>query len=158
MRHWGGISKENRHLLILDGHCNHVTLDVLQEARAVGLDLLTLPSHTSHALQPLDVSVFKPFKTYFRKYRNFWTSRNLNQVVSEQTLAHWVSLGLRRALTPQNIKSGFRSTRIFPFDKATLNQHFGLNASYEHSSQGGGGECYYTGRQGWWHGQAIREA
>jgi hypothetical protein len=67
----GGISTENMHLLILNGHYSHVTLDVVQEARAAGLDLLTLPSHTSHALQPLDVSVFKPFKTFFREYRNF---------------------------------------------------------------------------------------
>ena len=42
-----GISMENMHLLILDGRSSHVTLDVVQEARAVGLDLLTLPSYTS---------------------------------------------------------------------------------------------------------------
>jgi hypothetical protein len=78
------ISTENKHLLILDGHSSHVTLDVVQEARVVGLDLLTLPSYTSHALQPLDVSVFKPFKTFFREYRDFWTSRHLNQIVTKQ--------------------------------------------------------------------------
>ena len=77
----GGISKKNMHLLILDGHSSHVTLDVVQEARALGLDLLTLPSHTSHVLKPLDVSVFMPFKTFFKEYRDFWTSRNLNQVM-----------------------------------------------------------------------------
>jgi hypothetical protein len=96
----GGISAQQRHLLILDGHSSHVTFDVVREARAARLDLLTLPSHTSHAMQPLDVSVFKPFKTFFREYRDFWTSRNLSQVVTKQTLAHWVSLGLMRALTP----------------------------------------------------------
>ena len=64
------ISASERHLLILDGHGSHVTLEVVLEAQRAGLDLLTLPSHTSHALQPLDLSVFKPFKTYFRKYRD----------------------------------------------------------------------------------------
>ena len=53
------------HLLILDGHGSHVTMDV-KIARSVGLDLLTLPSHTSHAMQPLDISYFKPFKQAFR--------------------------------------------------------------------------------------------
>jgi hypothetical protein len=90
----GGISIENRHLLILNRHCSHVILDVVQEARVVGLNLRTVPSHTSHALQPLDMSVFKPFKTFLREYRDFWTSRNFNQVVTKQILAHWVSLGL----------------------------------------------------------------
>jgi hypothetical protein len=101
----GNISIENKHLLILDGHYSHVTLDVMHEAQAVELDLITLPSHTSHVLQPLDVSVFKPFKTLFREYNFFWTSRNLNQVVTKHTLVHWVSLGLKRVLTSDNIQT-----------------------------------------------------
>jgi hypothetical protein len=31
-----------------------------------GLDIVSLSSHTSHVLQPLDVSCFKPFKIAFR--------------------------------------------------------------------------------------------
>jgi hypothetical protein len=62
VRRLGGISPERRHLFILDGHNSHVTLEVVQEAKSAGLDLLMLPSHTTHALQPLDVAVFKPFK------------------------------------------------------------------------------------------------
>jgi hypothetical protein len=50
------------HLLILDGHGSHVTIDVVKIAHNVGLDLLILPSHTSHAMQPLDIACFKPFK------------------------------------------------------------------------------------------------
>lgn len=78
-RRIGAISPENRHLLILDGHNSHITLDVVREASAAGLDLLTLLAHTSHALQPLDVSVFKPFKQHFRDNRDFWSSKNLNE-------------------------------------------------------------------------------
>jgi hypothetical protein len=59
----GGVSFTNRHLLILDGHGNHVTLEAIKHAQEFGLNMITLPSHTSHALQPLDVSCFKPFKT-----------------------------------------------------------------------------------------------
>jgi hypothetical protein len=83
----GSISQEHHHLLILDGHISHVSVEVVQEARRVRLDLLTLPSYTSHALQPLDVSVFKPFKQFFHQYRDYWMSRNLNQPTSKDTLA-----------------------------------------------------------------------
>jgi hypothetical protein len=114
-----------------------VTFDVVREAQAAGLDLLTLPSYTFHAMQPLDVSIFKPFKTFFREYRDFWTSRNLNQVVTKQTLEHWVSLGLKRALTPQNIKNGFRSTGIFPLNENAVDSHFGPNGTFEHASRRG---------------------
>jgi hypothetical protein len=61
----GGISPPNHHLLILDGHNNHVTLDVIKEASVAGFDLLILPAHTLHALQSLDVAIFKPFKQHF---------------------------------------------------------------------------------------------
>ncbi len=62
-----GISHTNGHLLVLDGHGSHVALEALKQAMAFGLNMITLPSHTSHALQPLDVSCFKPFKTEFKK-------------------------------------------------------------------------------------------
>ena len=71
-----GLSQENRHLLILDRHGSHVTLEVVQKAKAEDLDIITLPSHTSHRLQPLDVSIFKSFKTTFRSYRDRWTIAN----------------------------------------------------------------------------------
>jgi len=32
--------------------------------------MITFPSHTSHAFQPLDAACFKPLKTTFRKERN----------------------------------------------------------------------------------------
>ncbi len=120
VRRVGAISPEHRHLLILDGHNSHVTLDVVREACAAGLDLLTLPAHTSHALQPLDVSVFKPFKQHFREYRDFWSSRNFNKAASKEILAQWVSLALRKALSSSNIKRGFSATGIFPFNCHTV--------------------------------------
>ena len=61
-----GISSHCRHLHILDGHGSHVTTNVVKTAQSVGLDMLTLSSHTSHAIRPLDVSCFKPFKQAFR--------------------------------------------------------------------------------------------
>jgi hypothetical protein len=57
-----GISSTYHHLLIFNGHGSHVTVDVVKTARSVGVDLIMLPSHKSHAMQPLDVSCFKPFK------------------------------------------------------------------------------------------------
>jgi hypothetical protein len=70
LKNRGGISAENRHLLVLDGHGNHVTLRVVCKAAKAGLDVISLPSHTSHALQPLDVAIFCPFKCAFHRYRD----------------------------------------------------------------------------------------
>ena len=37
----------------------------------------------------------------------------------------WVSGGLQRALTPENIKAGFRATCIWPLDPHVVDQHLG---------------------------------
>jgi hypothetical protein len=112
----GGIFPTNRHLLILDGHNSHVTLDVVYKAKQNGLDLLTLPSHTSHRLQPLDCSVFQPFKCAFRGYRDAWTLQNRGRAAQKEDLAEWVSLALERALTPRNIMQGFKGIGIWPLN------------------------------------------
>jgi hypothetical protein len=71
-----GIFLTIRHLLILDGHGSHVTFEAIEPAKEFGLDMIILPSHTSHALQPLDVACFKPFKITFKKERNIAMVKN----------------------------------------------------------------------------------
>ncbi len=85
-----GISITNGHLLILDGHGSHVTLEVIEQAQEFGLDMIILLSHTSHALWPLDVACFKPFKTPFRKERNIAMVRKNYTKPNKITLARWV--------------------------------------------------------------------
>jgi hypothetical protein len=48
--------------------------------------MITLPSHTSHALQPLDVSCFKPFKTACKKERDATMAKNKYQEPDKITL------------------------------------------------------------------------
>ncbi len=50
-----GISPFNCHLLALEGHGSHVTLESIKLAQYCGLDMINLPTHTSHTLQPLDL-------------------------------------------------------------------------------------------------------
>jgi hypothetical protein len=94
------------------------------------LDLVSLPSHTSHALQPLVVAMFKPFKTYFREYRNYWMSRNIGQKATKETLAHSVSLALRKALNKNNITKGFRKTGIYPLDRTVVDKELGPSETF----------------------------
>jgi hypothetical protein len=99
-----------------------MTLEVARAAMEVGLDLLSMPSHTSHALQSLDVVVFKPFKQYLCGYYNFWMSRNMEQPATKETLPHCISLALQKALSSSNIQSGFQATRVFPLNKHVVDK------------------------------------
>ena len=107
-----GVDHSNRHLLILDRHNSHVTLEVVKISMESGLDIVSLPSHTNHALQLLDVACFKRFKTAFRKCRDLWSLENSKEEVGKQELCEWTLRVLQAALIPNNIKVEFRSTGI----------------------------------------------
>ena len=51
-------------ILIQDGHTSHVSIQLIELARANNVHILCLPAHTTHLLQPLDVGVFKSFKAF----------------------------------------------------------------------------------------------
>jgi hypothetical protein len=121
-----GISLTNRHLCILDGH---VTLEAIEYAKGLGLDMITLPSHTSHALQPLDAACFKPFKIAFRKEKNI-TMVKRNYTNQKIALARSVDKALNLALTRKNIMSRFKSTRIWPLNLRAKDSKIGPSTLY----------------------------
>ena len=129
-----GVDLTSRHLLILDGHNSHVTLEVVKISMASGLDIVSLPSHTSHALQPLDIACFKPFKTAFRQIRDAWCLRNKNLPVGKQTLCEWTSTALKRALTASNIRAGFRRAGIWPLDRDAAKIAMAPSTGFEEGS------------------------
>ena len=49
-------------ILLYDGHSTHITVNIINKATDNGVHLFVLPAHTSHILQPLDVSPFRPFR------------------------------------------------------------------------------------------------
>ena len=116
------LSPTNKHLIILDGHKSHVTLGVIQKTKEYGVDMISLSSLTSHALQPLDVACFKPFKSAFRAYRNKWMIENNRRKVMKDTLASWVDLAFSRALSKFNILARFRAIDIWPLNLERMQQ------------------------------------
>ena len=73
------LSTINRHLLVLNGYKAYLILKVLIKTKTRGIDMIFLSAHTSHGLQFLDVSCFKPFKVDFRIYRNSWCIKKMEQ-------------------------------------------------------------------------------
>jgi hypothetical protein len=74
----------------MDGHGSHVTLKAIEQMQEFGLNMVTLLSHTSHALQPLNVSCFKPFKsTFFLNKMYPWLDANLKNLTKLHLLDGW---------------------------------------------------------------------
>lgn len=78
-------------LLVQDGHASHVTIDLIELARANDVHLLCLPAHTTHLLCPLDVGVLKSFKAHFSKASSVYMSRNVGRVITNDQLATLVA-------------------------------------------------------------------
>ena len=54
-------------LVIYDRHKSHIQPEVASMAMQSKVEILTLPQHTSHVLQPLDKRVFGPFKAALKR-------------------------------------------------------------------------------------------
>ncbi|KFZ17822.1 hypothetical protein V501_01531, partial [Pseudogymnoascus sp. VKM F-4519 (FW-2642)] len=80
------------------------------------IDLLILPPHCSHLLQPLDVGVFGPLK----KYHAYETDRLHRAGINRFQRSEWVTLyqTIRpKALSVENIRSGWRGAGLVPFSE-----------------------------------------
>jgi hypothetical protein len=75
----------------------------------------------------LDVSIFKLFKTDFRKYQDFWTLRNKGKGAAKEDLTQWVSLALKKTIIPANIQKMFIATCIWPLNREAMNDTMGPN-------------------------------
>ena len=51
-------SQENPVILTMDNYPSHISVNALKLAKDHGVNIITLPPHTSHKTQPLDRTVF----------------------------------------------------------------------------------------------------
>ena len=109
-------------ILFVDGHKSHLNLDVVDMARNNDVILFCLPPHTTHALQPLDVAVFKSFKNHFSKAVKALSYAKKNFVVLKRDFAQVVKDPFEQAFSIPNIKAGFRKSGIFPFNRNVVDQ------------------------------------
>lgn len=73
-----------RPMLIMDGHSSHVTAKGISFCMQNAIDLLIMPPHCSHVLQPLDVSVFAPLKRALGKETDKVARRDFSRIARVQ--------------------------------------------------------------------------
>ena len=104
----------------IHGHSSHISIELIEMARENNVCLLCLPSHTTHILQPLDIGVFKSFKSGFNKACGDFMKQHLGRVIMTDVLALMVGQAYTSAFTPVNVLSGFRNTGIYPFNPSSV--------------------------------------
>lgn len=74
-----------------------------------------MPAHTSHILQPLDVSCFGPLKKVYGSQIENKMRLGINHITKEEFLPAFHTAH-RQVMTTENITSGFKATGLAPFD------------------------------------------
>ena len=109
-------------LLILDNHSSHISVKIYDYCRTNGITLLSLPPHTSHRLQPLDLTFFGPLKASFYKECTLAlkaknTSPNeAMRKISQYELAELFNRAYLKSATMDKGISGFSAAGISPLN------------------------------------------
>lgn len=114
--HFSKYKSDGHALLIMDGAASHLDITVVEAAERHSISLLCLPSNTTHELQPLDKSVFRSFEYHWdEEVLNYWTNYPERKITRER-FGKILAKVYPKAMSPQNLQSGFRSTGIYPYD------------------------------------------
>ena len=125
-------------LLLVDGHKSHINLDVIDLCRQNDVILFCLPPHTTHALQPLDVSVFKSLKDRYAKAVRSLSFTKKIFIVTKREFSKVLKVPFEQAFSIPNIKAGFTKCGIFPLNPdATAKSKMTPSSLY-------GGSCCVT--------------
>ena len=100
-------------LLILDGHGSHETTEFLWRCLEHNIYLLFLPAHTSHVLQPLDLTVFSSLKRAYRKELQKLSSLIDSTPMDKRNFLIYYQKARQDSITPSNINSGWRTTGLW---------------------------------------------
>ena len=116
------LPKEKRGLLIIDNFEGHFNKEIQEKINELRFDILKLPPNTTPYLQPLDLTINKPFKNYYSDYWEAWISsgnvhpvtkkaRNFEKPTREQTIS-WIS----KAWTMISSDLAVKSFNVYRFE------------------------------------------
>lgn len=86
-------------------------------AKENGVVMLRFPPHTSHKLQPLDRTVFGPYKSFYNDALNGWLLSSAGKPITIYDVAGLIGKAYNKAFTKENIENGFKMSGIFPFNE-----------------------------------------
>lgn len=110
-------SLSHKVLLVLDNHSSHIHIHSLDFCKENGIVLLSFPPHCSHKLQPLDRSVYGPFKKAINTACDAWMRNHPGKTMTIYDIPSIITIAMPIALTQANIQAGFRKTGIYPFNR-----------------------------------------
>ena len=100
-------------LLSFDGHTSHLTYIVVKAALENNIIIVCIPPNTSHALQPLDVGVFKNLKLEWKRILSDWYKQSRLTSVDKNVFPRLLKK-LWEKLKPEHAIAGFKGSGLYP--------------------------------------------
>jgi len=100
--------------LILDGHNSHCTYQFCQYVAKNKIEIICLPSHMTHALQPCDVDAFRPLAQSWKRIVTV-ASQSLIAITKDNLLSYYHTAWVE-ALKSPTIQSTFQKNGIWPLN------------------------------------------
>ena len=110
----------------MDGHSSHITARFIGFCIDKAIDLLIMPPHCSHILQPLDVSVFASFKRALATETDALSRLDIRRLQRVE----WTEMFIRarqKALTERNICAGWKATGLEPLSPIVVLEKLAQN-------------------------------
>lgn len=117
-------------LLLLDSHGSHTHETVKKELDSMNIKYKFIPAKTTSFLQPLDVSINKPFKNAMREEWNNWyengpkehTPKGYRKRPSYEWLLKMVSNAMKK-ISPEVVQRSFEACGVAPCGKKVPVDH-----------------------------------
>ena len=112
-------------LLFLDSHSSRCCPEALKQCQRNNITVITFPSHLTHVLQPFDVVIAAPLKSYIksllRRYKKQFLdekdeSEKLNEKEKQKIIIFSLLDGFSQASTMINLEQAFKKTGLVPYN------------------------------------------
>ena len=103
-------------LLFADGHASRLSETAVALLTAANIQLVTLPAHCSHILQPLDCGIFNIFKLRLRAFKNQgFIPLDQGIPAYRRALLFYAIGACHEAFSPITIMKAWATTGLFPW-------------------------------------------
>ena len=103
-------------LLVVDGHVSHTNPEFMQICHQNNIQLLLLPPHATHILQPLDIALFGPLKSKYKVELQRVLRRSKSKVVRKEHFIETYEVARRAAFCQTNCDSAWATSGMHPVD------------------------------------------
>ena len=110
-------------LLILDNHSSHMSPTVIDSAINNNIEIIGLPAHTSHFLQPLD-QIFNNLKFQVSDLAQTLGILNADTVIRKNRMASLLKYAQEKAWSVKVVQQAFARTGLYPLDKNAIDKSY----------------------------------